>query len=31
MDYATTYRIPFMIFLGENEIKNKQIKVKVNN
>ena len=31
MDYAIDNRIPFIIFLGENEVKENKIKIKVNN
>lgn len=30
MDYAFDNRIPFIIFVGENEIKENKLKVKVN-
>jgi histidyl-tRNA synthetase len=29
MDYAIDNRIPFIIFLGENEVKENKIKIKV--
>ena len=29
MDYAIENRIPFIIFLGENEVKENKIKIKV--
>lgn len=31
MDYAVDNRIPFVIFLGENEVKENKIKLKVYN
>jgi histidyl-tRNA synthetase len=29
MDYASEHKVPFVIFLGENEVKENRIKIKV--
>ena len=29
MDYAKENRIPFILYIGDDEVKNKQVKIKV--
>jgi histidyl-tRNA synthetase len=31
MDFASDNRIPFVIFIGENEVKDNKVKIKVDN